>query len=81
MKTDWDDPDNAAAYRRFTEDFAMYADTSRWLVDRAHLSHARTVVDLCSGTGATTETILSAAGPDARVIALDGAAAMHAEGR
>lgn len=81
MRSEWNERENAAAYRRFTEHFPMYAQTSRWLVERARLQTARRVLDLCSGTGATTEAILAVVGPDTRVLALDGSAAMQAEAR
>jgi len=75
----WSDRENAAAYRRFADTYPMYRDTSRDLVTRARVEHARSVVDLCSGTGATTEAILSVLPADGRVVAVDGSAAMQAE--
>lgn len=77
----WSDREVAIAYRQFTENFPMYAATSRDLVARAEIPTARTVVDLCSGTGQTTEAILAELSPDGRVLALDGSAAMQAEAR
>lgn len=76
----WNEHYNAEAYARFTQQYPMYSATSRDLVHRAGLGDARLVVDLCGGTGSTTEAILTAA-PRARVISLDAAAAMQAVGR
>jgi ubiquinone/menaquinone biosynthesis C-methylase UbiE len=77
----WSDREVAVAYRHFTENFPMYAATSRDLVTRAGISAARSVVDLCSGTGQTSEAILAELPPDGRVLAVDGSAAMQAEAR
>ena len=40
----------------------MYRDTSRDLVERLDLDPAATVLDLCCGTGATTEELLKVLG-------------------
>jgi SAM-dependent methyltransferase len=77
--SDWSDRENAAAYRAFTRSFPMYSDTSRDLVARAGIGTASSVVDLCSGTGATTEMILADLPRTGRVLAVDGSAAMQAE--
>ncbi|MGI8867517.1 MAG: hypothetical protein ACR2F6_01355 [Mycobacteriales bacterium] len=37
MRSERQDGENAAACRRFTERFSMYAETSHWLVERARL--------------------------------------------
>jgi SAM-dependent methyltransferase len=77
----WDDDLNAELYARFTRDYPFYADTSRDLADRACLSGARLVVDLCGGTGATAAVLLEILPPGARIITIDAAAAMQAAGR
>lgn len=77
--SDWSDRSNAAAYHAFTRSYPMYSDTSRDLVARAKIGTATSVVDLCSGTGATTEVILAELPGTGRVLAVDGSAAMQAE--
>jgi ubiquinone/menaquinone biosynthesis C-methylase UbiE len=73
----WQDPDNAVAYGEFAQTWPMYAATSGDLVARADLHDATLVVDLCSGTGATTAAILPALPAGGRVVAVDKSAAMQ----
>jgi ubiquinone/menaquinone biosynthesis C-methylase UbiE len=80
-RSSWADADNARHYAEFTRRFPMYTETSRDLVSRAGLSAGDVVVDLCCGTGATTEVILERLGPLGRVVAADGSAAMLEEAR
>jgi len=54
----------------------MYRETSRDLVSAAQLASDSVVVDLCCGTGITTEAALEQQGPAGRVIGIDGSAAM-----
>ncbi|MFD8589869.1 class I SAM-dependent methyltransferase [Streptomyces sp. NPDC059637] len=79
--TGWDDEMIAKAYAAFARAFPMYSASSRDLAVRARLAGSRVVVDLCGGTGATAEAILTLAPPDARVISLDNAPAMQRIGR
>jgi SAM-dependent methyltransferase len=72
----WDDAENAALYAAYTREFPMYADTSRDLVRMAGLRPDATVIDLCCGTGATSEQILAVLGPSGRVTGVDKSAAM-----
>lgn len=77
----WDDDLNAELYARFARDYPFYADTSRDLAERASLTGAQLVVDLCGGTGATAAVLLEILPPGARIISVDAAAAMQAAGR
>jgi len=77
----WDEDTTARAYAAFTRDHPMYAATSRDLARRAELAGSRLIVDLCGGAGATAQTVLELAPPDAKVISLDRAAAMQRVGR
>jgi len=79
--TQWSDRETAAAYRRFAAAYPKYRETSHDLVSRARLEDARLVVDLCSGTGATTDAILDVLSASGRVLAVDRSAAMQAEAR
>lgn len=54
----------------------MYRETSRDVADRAGLRDDAVVVDLCCGTGITTETILESLGPAGRVTGVDASEAM-----
>jgi ubiquinone/menaquinone biosynthesis C-methylase UbiE len=72
----WNERENAEAYAAFTRRFPMYADTSRDVVERAEVSAATGVLDLCCGTGATTRTLLPRLPETARVWSVDGAQAM-----
>lgn len=76
--TQWHDAANAQAYADFTRRFPMYAETSRDLVDRIEPATAGRVIDLCSGTGATTRELLDRLGNRAQVWAVDGSAEMIA---
>lgn len=57
----------------------MYRDTSRDVVAAAGVQPGATVLDLCCGTGVTTEALLEVVGPDGRIVAVDGSAAMLVE--
>jgi SAM-dependent methyltransferase len=59
----------------------MYRQTSADLVARAGIHPGSTVLDLCAGTGTTTAALLEALGPDGRVVAVDGSAAMLEQAR
>lgn len=72
----WDDAHNAEAYAAFTRRFPMYADTSRDVVERAEVSAADGVLDLCCGTGVTTRTLLTRLPATARLWSVDGSPAM-----
>ncbi|GAB3749679.1 class I SAM-dependent methyltransferase [Microlunatus parietis] len=72
----WNETENAEAYAAFTHRFPMYADTSRDVVERADVSAADGVLDLCCGTGATTRVLLPRLPDRAQVWAVDGSPAM-----
>jgi SAM-dependent methyltransferase len=77
----WEDADNARLYADFSRRYPMYRLTSEHLVRLAALAPDARAVDLCCGTGVTTEAVLAVLGPRGSVIAVDGAAAMLAEAR
>ena len=68
----WSGPENARLYDRWARRFPMYRQTSADLVRVAGLASGESVVDLCCGTGITTEEALKRLGPDGRVFAVDG---------
>ncbi len=59
----------------------MYRETSRDVVAAADLSDDAVVVDLCCGTGITTEAIIETLGPNGRVIGIDASGAMLGQAR
>jgi SAM-dependent methyltransferase len=77
----WEDADNARRYAEFSRRYLMYRLTSEHLAGLAALAQDARVVDLCCGTGVTTEAVLAVLGPRGSVVAVDGAAAMLAEAR
>jgi SAM-dependent methyltransferase len=77
----WEDADNARRYAEFSRRYQMYRLTSEHLTGLAALAPDARVVDLCCGTGVTTEAVLAVLGVNGSVIAVDGAAAMLAEAR
>jgi len=77
----WDDAGNARRYAEFARRYPMYRLTSEHLVGLAVLAPDARVVDLCCGTGVTTEAVLAVLGARGSVAAVDGAAAMLAEAR
>lgn len=77
----WEDAHNARRYAEFARRYAMYRLTSEHLVGLAVLAPDARVMDLCCGTGVTTEAVLAVLGARGSVVAVDGAAAMLAEAR
>jgi len=77
----WEDTDNARRYADFSRRYPMYRLTSEHLVRLAAPAADARVVDLCCGTGVTTEAVLGVLGSRGSVVAVDGAAAMLAEAR
>jgi SAM-dependent methyltransferase len=79
--TSWDDETTAEAYATFARTYPMYSASSRDLAARARLTDSHIVVELCGGTRATAQAILTLAPPNAQVISLDNAPAMQRIGR
>lgn len=77
----WEDADNARRYAEFAQRYPMYRLTSEHLVGLAVLAPDARVVDLCCGTGVTTEAVLAVLGARGSVVAVDSAAAMLSEAR
>jgi SAM-dependent methyltransferase len=77
----WEDVDSARRYAEFSRRYPMYRLTSEHLVGLAALAPDMRVVDLCCGTGVTTEAVLAVLGSRGSVVAVDGAGAMLAEAR
>lgn len=77
----WEDAGHARRYAEFARRYPMYRLTSGYLVGLAALGADARVVDLCCGTGVTTEAVLAVLGARGSVVAVDGAAAMLAEAR
>lgn len=59
----------------------MYQETSADLVARADIRPSASVIDVCCGTGVTTDAILSRLGPSGSVVAVDRSAAMLEVGK
>jgi len=76
----WDTPGNAERYAAYAATHPLYRETSRALIDAVHLRPGDAVVDLCCGTGATTEELLRSSA-DVSVFALDYAASQIAIAR
>lgn len=72
----WDDEESARRYAEFARAFPMYQETSRDVVAAGEFSDGATVLDLCCGTGITTEIVLNALGSDGRVLGVDASAPM-----
>lgn len=79
--TQWEDAETARKYAEFSRTFPMYEETSRDVVASAGLSGDATVVDLCCGTGVTTEAALASLGSGGRVTGVDASAAMLDQAR
>lgn len=77
MYPPWHDEINARRYDEFANEFPMYRKTSADLVRRLDLSPDAHVLDLCCGTGTTTQAVLARLGPAGRVVAVDASAAMQ----
>ncbi|MFC4016007.1 class I SAM-dependent methyltransferase [Nonomuraea purpurea] len=73
--------DNADSYARFVQNYSPYADASRDLALRAGIGGEHVVIDLCGGTGVAAVTLLEGMPPHARIISVDGSAAMQEAGR
>jgi len=72
----WDTEDNAEAYDEYASNFPMYKETSHDLVSKALIKSGMTVVDLATGTGATTQAIFNLECDNLKVIAVDQAQEM-----
>jgi trans-aconitate methyltransferase len=79
--TGWSNPQTAEAYARYCAEYPIYRLTSEDLASAARAEDAGLVVDLCCGTGATSEAILGRLPAAGRIVAVDGSAAMLAEAR
>ncbi|HUR50075.1 MAG TPA: class I SAM-dependent methyltransferase, partial [Acidimicrobiales bacterium] len=77
----WDDDESAQRYAEFARTFPMYQETSRDVVDAGGVSGDAMVIDLCCGTGITTESVLEAIGPGGRVQGVDASAPMLDQAR
>lgn len=77
----WDDEFNANRYAEFASTFPMYTRTSEELLESIRLTGTETVVDLCGGTGTTSQVVLDRLGEAGRVVSIDASAAMQAAGR
>ena len=81
LEKSWDDDETARRYAEFAREFPMYRETSRDVVAAAGPSHDAVVVDLCCGTGVTTQAILESLGPNGRVLAIDASDSMLTQAR
>jgi SAM-dependent methyltransferase len=77
----WSNPQTAEAYARYCAEYPLYRLTSDDLANAARVEDAEVVIDLCCGTGATSEAILSRLPAAGRIVAVDGSAAMLGEAR
>ncbi len=67
---------NAEVYHSFVLEFPIYRELNRRLVELARLEHARRVLDLACGTGATSIAALSRLPRSAELVGVDGSDAM-----
>ena len=81
VRNPWDDEESARRYAEFARTFPMYRETSRDLVRAADVSERSAVVDLCCGTGITTQAILEFLGPSGRVTGVDASQPMLKQAR
>jgi ubiquinone/menaquinone biosynthesis C-methylase UbiE len=57
--TGWDDKQTAQAYDKYSKHYPIYRDTSRDLVNLAKIESDMHVIDLCGGTGVTSQAVLN----------------------
>ncbi len=81
MSDAWRGDRNAELYDRWARKFGMYRASSAFLVDFASITEGERVVDLCCGTGITTEELLRRVGPSGHVWSVDGSEDMLAQAR
>jgi trans-aconitate methyltransferase len=72
----WNDWQNAEIYQEFIDEYGIYRELNRRLVEVAEIRDALRVLDLGCGTGATTAACLEALGPQAEILGVDAASAM-----
>ena len=72
----WNDWQNAELYQEFVDEYDIYRQLNRILIEVAEIEHARRVLDLGCGTGATTTACLAYLHPDAQILGVDAARAM-----
>lgn len=72
----WNNADTAKVYEHYAQTHATYRDTSHDLVRLAGISAGMQVVDVCCGTGITSEATLKILGKSGRLDSVDLSAAM-----
>lgn len=72
---------NASIYHEFVETFPIYRELNRFLADLADVGHARRVLDLACGSGATTLACLERLPREAEIVGVDSSAEMLAIAR
>lgn len=72
----WDNQKNAEMYDQYTKQFNLYPKTSRDVVERAGIEPGMRVVDLCCGTGVTSQAVLEFLGETGELHSVDKATAM-----
>jgi len=72
----WDNPHTAEKYEAYAQKHTMYKETSRDLVRLAGITDNMQVIDLCCGTGITSEAVMSKLGDTGHCFSVDLAPAM-----
>jgi SAM-dependent methyltransferase len=76
----WDDPQTPVYYEAFCRSHSRYARANAALVAHARIEPGLRVLDVGAGTGRTAEAVLERLGEEGRVVCVEPAAAMRAEG-
>ena len=77
----WDDPETASYYEAFCQRHSRYTCANRALIAHAGIAPGMRVLDLGAGTGRTAEMALPCLGEEDRMLCVEPAAGMRAEGR
>ena len=76
----WEDSETAAFYEAFCQGHSRYTCANRALIAHARLAPGMRVLDLGAGTGRTAEMALRCLGEEGRLLCVEPAAGMRAEG-
>lgn len=72
----WSDWHNAEIYNIYVQEYPIYQELNRHLIELARINTARRVLDLASGSGATARSCLSHLPEDSQLVGVDASEAM-----